>query len=633
MVKFLLPVGLALLLHATPAVADPREAFQRAWTRLELSDASDSPGLRAYVLYPYLQAERLRRRLAAGERPDAAISALLAAHPPSELPPSRGLLRDWMRALAAAGEWARFEAAYAGVREPEPELRCLALQARAQRGERDLDAALALWLTGRSMPEACTAPFAWLQAEGRLTAERRLARARLAAAEGNADLIAYLIRGLAPAQVRTLQAQIELLREPSRALERLASDRRGVPPEDLTRAFEPLARREPPRAARLLERWQQAATLPAETLTHWRQLIGYGHALSRRAEALDWLDGATVDPRIHEWRVRAALWNGRWDLAGRWLAALPEALATQPRWRYWQARAQAQRGDAAARAGFESLQGANNVYALLASRALGQPHLPRPQAAAAADPALLRALERQLPAQRAREWLALERRLEAQLEWNRLLAELDPAQTLQAAHLAFDWGDARLAIATAARAQVFDDFSLLYPRPHAEAVQRAAAAAALDPALLFAVMRQESLYDPRAVSRAKAYGLVQLLLPTAQAVARRQGLPRPGTAGELFEPARNLRLGAHYLAEMAGRWDGQWLLALASYNAGPGAVARWLPAAPMEADIWMENVPYNETRDYLHKLLWHRTVFGWREQGRAQDLGAWLQPVRPVTPP
>jgi soluble lytic murein transglycosylase len=101
----------------------------------------------------------------------------------------------------------------------------------------------------------------------------------------------------------------------------------------------------------------------------------------------------------------------------------------------------------------------------------------------------------------------------------------------------------------------------------------------------------------------------------------------PGTR-ELLDPAINIRFGTARLATLIERFDGNPVVALAAYNAGPAAAARWLPAAPVDGDIWLENVPFNETRDYVRRVLWHSTVFAWLD-GERTDAGDWLRPVRP----
>jgi soluble lytic murein transglycosylase len=116
-------------------------------------------------------------------------------------------------------------------------------------------------------------------------------------------------------------------------------------------------------------------------------------------------------------------------------------------------------------------------------------------------------------------------------------------------------------------------------------------------------MREESALDPRIISPAGAVGLTQLMLPTAKQVAARLHLARP-SRNDLMQPSLNIRIGAQYLGELVRRYDGEVSLALAAYNAGSGAVARWmeaLPGAPM--DEFVEQIPVEETRGYVKRVL------------------------------
>jgi soluble lytic murein transglycosylase len=120
---------------------------------------------------------------------------------------------------------------------------------------------------------------------------------------------------------------------------------------------------------------------------------------------------------------------------------------------------------------------------------------------------------------------------------------------------------------------------------------------------------------------------MQLLPSTATQTARRWDLPPPSRAS-LLQPSVNVPLGSAYLKSMLDRWDGQAPFAIASYNAGPGAVKRWLPPSPMATDVWVENIPYNETRGYVQRVSWHRVVFGWLDGRKPRDYAAWLGTVR-----
>lgn len=147
-------------------------------------------------------------------------------------------------------------------------------------------------------------------------------------------------------------------------------------------------------------------------------------------------------------------------------------------------------------------------------------------------------------------------------------------------------------------------WEIAYPNAFRDLIlQHSGASGGLDPDLLQALMREESALDPRALSWAGALGLCQLMPTTAWGVAAQLKLKRPTTAA-LLEPDLNIRLGARYLADLLKRQKAVRPYALASYNAGEGAVARWRRAAPNATlDEWVEMIPLAETRGYVKRVL------------------------------
>jgi soluble lytic murein transglycosylase len=194
---------------------------------------------------------------------------------------------------------------------------------------------------------------------------------------------------------------------------------------------------------------------------------------------------------------------------------------------------------------------------------------------------------------------------------------------VQAAHLAAHWGWYTQSIMTLVQAGEWDDLALRYPRPYANEVTQASERMQVAGDWIYGVMRQESLFRKDATSRADARGLMQLQPATATAVARRWRLHPPGSAG-LFDPSVGIALGAAYLKELSDRYHGELALTLAAYNAGPWTVARWQPAIPMEADIWIEAIPYNETRIYVQRVLEHIVAYGRDHDGAPPRLSGWL---------
>jgi soluble lytic murein transglycosylase len=150
---------------------------------------------------------------------------------------------------------------------------------------------------------------------------------------------------------------------------------------------------------------------------------------------------------------------------------------------------------------------------------------------------------------------------------------------------------------------VRDLWAIAYPDAFRELVVRHTRGSPVEPELLQALMREESALDPRALSWAGAVGLTQLMLPTAREVARSLRLRAP-SAEQLQNPSTNIQLGAAYLGRLLQRFDGNVALALASYNAGEGAVNRWRAARPeAELDRWVEEIPLSETRGYVKRVL------------------------------
>ena len=641
--KFLLVAVLSGLAPAwaTPAVQpDPlapvRAEFVQALEGVPrgLPADDDSEALRAYALYPYLQAERLQQQLAlplVQDISDVATGAFLTEH--GDAPWTRGLRMAWLRQLAERSEWLPFLAHY---REAQADvgLRCDHLNALIATGPDTslIQPALAIWRTGAELPESCASVFDWLKTQNALGPDQIAARARLALEGGKLAVARTLIPQLPEAQRAPYELWVELVQDPQRMLPRALSA--GAEPRAIFDAFAKLARSSHETASAVLSRMeaqcgQSCALMPPASVGELRREIALNQAWSRLPESLEsfrLVPEAALDERAFEWRVRAALWAGDWMQASQWITRMPPALAAQARWRYWSARSHEKLGQAdLARPIFETLTQENGYYALLASERLDRAYVPRAQTRPQ-DPGLRAQLAAQPAIMRAREAWLVEQSSWARSEWNQATAGFTAEQLLEAARLASSWGWHLMAVATSTRAEVFDDFALLYPRPYETELREAARRARMPAEWIWGVLRQESLYDPRAKSSADALGLLQLLPATARAVARRASLQMP-TREELFDPALNLLLGAGYLREQFDTFGGRFVLVLGAYNAGPNAVRRWLPEAPLEADVWIENVPFNETRNYIQRIAWHSTVFGWQASGKPQRIKPWLTPI------
>ena len=204
---------------------------------------------------------------------------------------------------------------------------------------------------------------------------------------------------------------------------------------------------------------------------------------------------------------------------------------------------------------------------------------------------------------------------------------------MQAAILAHRWGWHSRAIAAAASVGEYDDLALRYPLPYDSTFQRYAADASISPTWAYGVARSESLFMRDVRSRAGAIGLMQLMPATGRDVAREISLPYSGL-DTLTDPDSNIRLGTTYLGRMAERYGGNQVLATAAYNAGPHRVDAWLPdEGTIDARIWIENIPFNETRGYVRRVLAADTIFHWRMTGETRRLSDELLLVSAASKP
>ena len=632
----------ALLARADDdAYASARQEFLRdygaAVALLPEGPPQDSAALQAYPLYPYLLAARLKRDLRLAPDPNAVdlrIVQFLKGN--GEQPVGRALRRAWLPDLARRNSWSLYYTQYVDT-GADASLRCNALQARiALNQTKDLAPAIVeQWLNGRDMPAECEPAFDWLRARKLLPSSLVDQRARLALAAGNAKLAQNLARTLPPEMSAPLQQWAALIEQPQREIDRLiAQPELAVEPAALQDGWTRLARADADAAMQRFQPLLDARKLDAAAASLNARALALSLAWSRRPEALAWFARVApgdVDERSAEWTVRAALWAGDWTRAAQALAAMPPALRDLPRWRYWAARASEVQGDAAAARGiYAQLTANDNYYAALSSARLGQPFAPHPQPLTINNAAGTQ-IAQQPPFVRAHELLLCDLKPLAAVEWQTGFDGLDPSWRMQAVPLAMRWNWYEQAIASASKQGVFNDYQLLYPRPYDVAVHTAVALSQVPEDLIYAILRQESLYDAEVVSHAGALGLLQLLPDTAQRVARRWGRPPPARA-QLFDPNVNVPLGSAELHDLLDLFGSQAPLAIAAYNAGPNAATRWLPDAPRDAAVWIENIPYNETRDYVQRVLWHSVVFGWRRSGEPQKLDGWLGQIAvPVT--
>jgi soluble lytic murein transglycosylase len=596
-------------LASLPTADRQREAYQQALDHLTAGRTgafrSARTALDDYVLAPYLDYYAVQTRLTVIS--DADMLAFQERH--ADLPVTPILHQRWLRQLGARREWQRLLTHYRPTEDAE--LRCYRLRALFAAGQRDdaLAGVPELWIAPRSQPKACDPLFeVWIGA-GELTEAMAWERLQLALRADQRQLARYLLRFFEAPMRSRAQLLYDVHVDP-RALTRTVPAR----PDDpylrvvVGHGIRRLARLDAAAAAAAWQRYQDTLAFSRDEAQEITETVVL--AMARGGEFPSGVPERVSDA-FTEGMADAALARENWPALLLWIARLPEDRRSELRWQYWQARAMQHSHLHAERAPdtFRAIADERHYYGFLAAGQLGLPT--RLNAAERrGDPAVAARVRSLAPVQRALELYAVGDLVNARREWFALVPRLDEHERYYAATLAAEAGWINQGISIANLGDLRDDVGLRFPIAYAEAFQKTSEATAIPKPFLLAVARQESAFDAKARSRANALGLMQLLHPTATQAARQNGLRVP-TVTDLYDPDLNVTLGGQHLARLLERYQQRRPVAAAAYNAGEGRVDRWLrDASARSMDVWIETIPFRETRDYVKNVLAFTQVYG-----------------------
>lgn len=617
-VKTIPIILVALLVHATPAIGsnltldNQRQEYLAAERALKQRDYPEYRRLKArlkdYPLYAYLLHDEALGQVSRGEA--APVLAFLEHYADSPL--ADRLRSKWLWRLVKQGDWQAYAEVYQESRDSN--LQCYYLRALKETGQtaRMLELVEPMWLYGKSRPDTCDPAFDVWRAAGRLTPELVWGRIELAMEENNAKLANYLQRYLPASDKPAVDLWLKVHASPT-----LVTDRNRFGQDH-------------PRRQKILIHGIErlVRTQGAETaLSAWRDIKSrypFGDAQAASIEgrialqlmwddnprALDYLasvPAAHRDETLIDTGVREAVGLKQWRHIVDLVAATPAEQRNEYQ-RYWHGRAleKLDRRDEAEPI-LRELAKERTYHGFLAADRVGAPYhldnIPVP-----VDQDLLARVENLPAVQRARELFALRRMLDARREWYKLIQSMEIDEKKAFSKLAQGWGWHSRAIFTLAKTDYWDDLDLRFPLEHKRHIEPIADLRALDRSWVFAVVRQESAFIPDARSHSGALGLMQLMPGTANDVARKLNMKRPGRT-ELLTPEINITLGASYLRQMLDRLGQHPILATAAYNAGPHRVARWLPDEIIPADEWVATIPFTETRGYVERILAYTVIY------------------------
>jgi soluble lytic murein transglycosylase len=620
--------------HSTANDAAQRRDFIAAERALAAGDAETYRGLEAdlrdYPLWPYLRLAALRAQLSDARTEE--IEAFIDAH--AGTAPGETLRRLWLNRLHAAGDSAGYVRNYSDNGSETRECRYRAALLAVGRTEDAFDGLEQRYLTGASLPDVCDPVFARWHAAGGLTTELVWRRIGLALARGNAGVAGFQRRYLPARDQRWLDQQLALYRNPEGLRDAELPDDPERRIAALIAGIERLANRDASLAAADWSVLQHREPVPPSAKDRANTAIGAGLAAEGTRSALVYLRRLRPLPEnleLQRTRLRAALRLQAWPELVEWIALLPTEERERGEWQYWLARGLSKAGDRVGAAhALDIASRERDLWGFRAAELLGRPPALR-ERPTPADPEEIERLLRSDTARRIRELQALGRDADVRREWRELSRTEEPEGLRRAAVLGQRLGLVKEAIFTLARGEYWDDIRLRFPLLYNELIQGYAADRGLPLEWVYAVIRQESVFDADVASHAGAVGLMQVMPATAREVARDEGLPPPRRL-DLIDPALNIALGTSYLAKMRRRFGGNQVLATAAYNAGPGAVSRWLPDEPVAADLWMIDIPYSETRDYVRRVMTYRVIYAHRIGLKGFRLGALFAPVRPTSP-
>ncbi len=610
---------------AAPAKVDQRQLERQKYAQAQKALNAKNMGeykqlvkqLQNYPLLPYLEYQELSNRLIT--LPQNEVESFFARYPDSFL--SERLTHRWLRTLAQREHWNDYLKFY-DKRLTDPELACLQVRARYETGDKTaLNDVAPLWNIDKTQSKACDPLFSAWKKAGLMTSELIWERHQKALKAGNKSMTSYL-SNLLPANSRPTALLMQQVDANPRLLKQTGKfSKQSVEMKSvILHGLEKLALTNAKEALTLWHQYDAQQLFSDEDRVNIKyhialRLLYQDHEVD--AEKLVASTPNLTRADLLEWLLRESLRKQDWERINEWLARLPEDARKSERWRYWQARTMEQldikeMNGETPMAIYQSVAPARSFYGFLAADKTGATYhlLDRPLTVTEEQ---FRAVENSQGMLRAREFFMRGELAAASREYFHSARRMPMEQMIIAGRLAEKWGWYRHGIQLMAEAQSWDELQVRFPIVYKDHVNKAAKQTSVNPLFIFAVTRQESAFMHDAKSPAGAVGLMQLLPTTAKHTAQKSGLSF--SPNDLITPEKNIALGSRYLNHLLDVFDGNRILAAAAYNAGPSRVKKWLNKeknSQLPYDVWIETIPYKETRGYVQNVLSFSVIYAYR---------------------
>ncbi len=512
---------------------------------------------------------------------------------------------EYLKKLARKQDWQSFSKEIANYQLEDAGVACYAAESNAINGGSSvLESAKSLWMQAQEQPGSCSNLYDRMQAAGVLGEDDIWERFRLVLADGRVNLAKAIVRRSKSYDASQYKLIDKAYTSPSSIInKKLASFKTRFGRELNLFALDRIAKTDSQQALTAFKK-VESLFLPEDRSYFYGRLALFA-AQRQEPQAVQWFklaDDVDLSKEQLAWFARAALREKNWSAVLNVVAKMSPEQADEGAWRYWKARAlKAQNKTLEANTLFAKLSTERHFYGWLAQDEM-EGFMSAPPSTYKVSDAEVEELANTPAFQRAAALQRLDFKWEAKSEWVQATKDFDDKQLLIAAEFAArkNWYD--LAITTADKTTEMHDFALRYPTPYRDLIKSAASGQAIDEAWVYGITRQESRFIYSARSGAGASGLMQLMPATAKWAAKRVGMASYNS-GMLHELDTNITLGTYYMRHTLDIMGGQETMATAAYNAGPNRAKKWAAEIPLEGAIYVETIPFSETRNYVQKVM------------------------------
>ncbi|MCV6637907.1 transglycosylase SLT domain-containing protein [Candidatus Albibeggiatoa sp. nov. NOAA] len=613
--QFIILILLGLLSHNLYAasVQQQRTLFLQAHEAYQKKDNDRfltlSRQLKNYPLHSYLSYLDLKRRFKTAS--ESEMLYFLRRYGDSAL--GSKLRKDWLHHLAKRKRWSIYLKAY--TPQKSTALQCHQLNALLQTNRlknTDIKQIKTLWLVDKSQPAACDPLFGYLYSNNLVNDGLLWQRIYLVMQSNQVKLAQALGKRLSAGQQGWINLWAQVHYKPLAKLQNFKYADSKMSRDIIVHGLKRIAIQDFKQAVSLWEKFQRRYAFSEHQIGKMQRELAFAGLKKDYDRAFRWLaavDENYVSESLHEKRLNLALKQQHWQALADFIETLPDSMQNKLQWQYWYARALEQQNQSAkARKIYQKLSKERDYYGFLAADRIGANYhvYHKPTSFTRGE---WKKIQQNPNIRRAYEFKKVGMKTNSRRAWNYAVSHLDNKDKAIASALARHWKWYDLGIFTAAKAKAYDDLNVRFPMPYFQNLKNEAKTQNVDLAWVYGIVRQESAFAKDARSHAGAMGLMQLMPATGRLVARKIGLPLRRTK-EILELDNNIALGTAYLSQMLDKFDGNYMLATAAYNAGPGRAVRWEKERKcMPVDLWVEMIPFNETRRYVKRVMFYTAIF------------------------